>query len=389
MSEIERGFVDATSAAIAPEEGARETIAHARRLVVKIGSSSLTEADGHLSESRVELLAEVLAGVRAAGRQVILVTSGAIAAGIGPMGLASRPRDLATAQATASVGQGALIASYSAAFARYGLTVGQVLLTADDMVRRSHYGNAQRAFNRLLDLGVLPIVNENDAVATDEIRFGDNDRLAALVATVAHADALVLLTDVDGLYTAAPGTEGARRIDVVSGPQDVEGIDVSRRGTAIGTGGMITKLEAASLATSSGISVVLASAADAAAAVAGDGVGTLFLPTGKRDTTRLQWLAHAAQTRGAIVVDEGAARALRTRRASLLAAGVLEVRGSFEAGEPVDVIGEGGVIVARGFAGFSAVEAERMRGLSSEDLARQLGDVYARELVHIDHLVVM
>ncbi|WP_369345468.1 glutamate 5-kinase [Demequina aestuarii] len=370
-------------------EATREIIAQSRRIIVKIGSSSLAGADGRLSEQSVTRLADVLAGVRAAGRQVILVTSGAIAAGVGPMGLPERPRDLATAQATASVGQGALVAAYSAAFARHGLTVGQVLLTADDMMRRSHYGNAQRAFNRLLDLGVLPIVNENDAVATDEIRFGDNDRLAALVATVAHADALVLLTDVDGLYTAAPGTPGSERIDEVRGPEDLAGIDVSRRGSALGTGGMITKLEAASIATTSGIAVVLASAADAASAVAGDAVGTLFHPTGKRDTTRLQWLAHAARTRGAIMVDDGAVRALRGRRASLLAAGVTEIRGSFEAGEPVDLVGPDGAIVARGFAGFSSPEAEQMRGLSTDALGETLGDGYARELIHIDDLVVM
>lgn len=370
-------------------EATRQTIAQSRRIIVKIGSSSLTGPDGRLSTEVVARLADVLAGVRASGRQVILVTSGAIAAGVGPMGLAERPRDLATAQATASVGQGVLVAAYSAAFARHGLTVGQVLLTADDMVRRSHYGNAQRAFNRLLDLGVLPIVNENDAVATDEIRFGDNDRLAALVATVTHADALVLLTDVDGLYTAAPGTPGSERIDEVHGPEDLAGIDVSRRGSALGTGGMITKLEAASIATTSGVAVVLASAADAASAVAGDPVGTLFHPTGKRDTTRLQWLAHAAQTRGAIVVDDGAVRALRGRRASLLAAGVTEVRGTFEAGEPVDLVGPDGAIIARGFAGFSAAEAQDMRGLSTDALGARLGDGYARELIHIDDLVVM
>ena len=369
--------------------GTRETIASARRIVVKVGSSSLTDADGHLSEAVVRRLADVLAGVRAGGRQVILVTSGAIAAGLGPMRLNARPKDLATAQAVASVGQGALIAAYSAAFAAHELTVGQVLLTADDMMRRSHYGNAQRAFNRLLDLGVLPIVNENDAVATDEIRFGDNDRLAALVATVAHADALVLLTDVDGLYTAAPDTPGAARIDEVHGPQDLGGIDVSRRGSALGTGGMITKLEAASIATTSGISVVLASSADAASALAGDSVGTLFHPTGKRDTTRLQWLAHAARTRGAIVVDAGAASALRGRRASLLAAGVTEVRGAFESGEPVDLLDQEGSLVARGFAGFSAEETARMKGLSTDALGIRLGEGYARELIHIDDLVVM
>ncbi|WP_234998711.1 glutamate 5-kinase [Demequina sp. NBRC 110057] len=367
----------------------RESVVQARRVVVKIGSSSLTGPDGRLSGSAVRRLADVIAGVRAQGRQVVLVTSGAIAAGLAPMGLPVRPKDLATAQATASVGQGVLVAAYSAAFEDHGITVGQVLLTAVDMARRSHYNNAQRAFNRLLDLGVLPIVNENDAVATDEIRFGDNDRLAALVATVVHADALVLLTDVDGLYTAAPGTPGAQRIDEVHSSDEIGGVDVSKRGSALGTGGMITKLEAASIATTSGIAVVLASAPAAADALAGRRVGTLFHPTGKRDTTRLQWLAHAARTRGTIVVDSGAARALRGRRASLLSAGVTEVRGAFEAGEPVDLIGPDGTVVARGFAGFSAEEAHAMKGLSTDVLRERLGEHFAHELIHIDDLVVM
>ena len=367
----------------------RDVVAQARRVVVKIGSSSLTGPDGRLSAQAVAGLADVLAAERNRGRQVILVTSGAIAAGIGPMGLPARPRDLELQQAAASVGQGILVAAYTEAFARHGLTVGQVLLTTDDMVRRTHYGNAQRALNRLLELGIVPIVNENDTVATDEIRFGDNDRLAALVATMAHADALVLLTDVDGLYTAAPDTPGARRIEDVATPEDVAGVDISRRGSALGTGGMITKLEAASLATTSGVAVVLASAVNAADALAGRNVGTLFHITGKRDTTRLQWLAHAAKIRGGIVLDDGAARAVRGRRASLLAAGVVEVRGAFEAGEPVELLTRAGKAVARGFAGFSAEEADRMKGMSTDALRESLGGHFARELIHIDDLVVL
>ena len=367
----------------------RDVIAHARRIVVKIGSSSLTGADGRLSEEAVGRLADALAFERSHGRQVILVTSGAIAAGIGPMGLPARPRDLEMQQAAASVGQGILIAAYSAAFARHGLTVGQVLLTTEDMVRRTHYGNAQRALNRLLELGIVPIVNENDTVATDEIRFGDNDRLAALVATVAHADALVLLTDVDGLYTAAPDTPGAERIDDVKTPEDVAGIDISRRGSALGTGGMITKLEAASLATASGVAVVLASADDVADAIAGRHVGTLFHITGKRDTTRLQWLAHAAKVRGGFVLDDGAVRAVKGRKASLLAAGVVEVHGAFEAGEPVELVTRAGVAIARGFAGFSAEDATRMKGLSTDALRDVLGETFAHALIHIDDLVVL
>jgi len=367
----------------------RDVITRARRIVVKIGSSSLTGADGRLSEDAVSRLADALAAERSRGRQIILVTSGAIAAGIGPMGLPARPRDLEMQQAAASVGQGILIAAYSAAFARHGLTVGQVLLTTEDMVRRTRYGNAQRALNRMLELGIVPIVNENDTVATDEIRFGDNDRLAALVATVAHADALVLLTDVDGLYTAAPDTPGAQRIDEVTAPEDVAGVDISRRGSALGTGGMITKLEAASLATTSGVAVVLAAASDVVDALAGRRVGTLFHITGKRDTTRLQWLAHVAKVRGGFVLDDGAVRAVKGRRASLLAAGVVEVHGAFEAGEPVELLTRAGIAVARGFAGFSAEDAQRMKGLSTDALRNELGENFAHSLIHIDDLVVL
>lgn len=367
----------------------RADVAAAQRVVVKIGSSSLTGPDGHLDELALGQLADVLAELRADGRDVVLVTSGSIAAGIAPLGLPRRPRDLEMQQATASVGQGILLAAYSAAFARHGLRVGQVLLTADDMVRRTHYGNAQRALNRLLELGVVPVVNENDTVATDEIRFGDNDRLAALVATVVHADAVVLLTDVDGLYTAAPDTPGARRIAIVSSATELEGIDISRRGSAIGTGGMVTKLEAAAIATSSGIPVVLTAAASARAAVTGEDVGTVFVATGKRNGSRLAWLAHAARPTGQLVLDDGAVRALQGGKASLLAAGVSAVRGEFEAGDPIELVAPDGSVVARGLASFAAHEVPAMLGLSTAQLRDQLGPHFAHELVHIDDLVVV
>lgn len=370
-------------------KAARESIASARRVVVKVGSSSLTGADGHLDEARLAAIVDAAAQARLAGRDVVLVTSGSIAAGIGPMGLPARPRELAMQQATASVGQGILIAAYSAAFARHGLRVGQVLLTADDMVRRTHYGNAQRALNRLLDLGVVPIVNENDTVATDEIRFGDNDRLAALVATVVHADALVLLTDVDGLYTAAPDTPGARRIETVSSDADLDGVDVSRRGSAIGTGGMITKLEAAAIATGNGMPVVLAAASAAVEALAGENVGTLFTARSKRSVSRLAWLKHAAKTSGQLVLDEGAAKAVQGKRASLLAAGVTGVRGEFEAGDPVEIVGPDGTVIARGLAAFPAHEIPAMLGLSTKALKEQRGEHFARPVVHIDDLIVV
>jgi glutamate 5-kinase len=367
---------------------ARGDAAAAKRVVVKIGSSSLTGVDGHLDERALVRLVDVLAGMRERGQQVVLVSSGSIASGLVPLGLSERPQDLATAQATASVGQGLLIAAYTKAFAKHDIRVGQVLLTADDLMRRSHYGNAQRALERLLDLGVVPVVNENDTVATDEIRFGDNDRLAALVATVIRANLLVLLTDVDALYTAAPHVPDARRIERVDSSEDLAGIDISHRGHALGTGGMVTKLEAAAIATGSGVTVVLTSAENAERAVKGSDVGTWFSPTGKRETNRLQWLAHAAKTHGQLVLDEGAVKALQGGKASLLAAGVSAVRGEFEAGDPVELVGPDGVLVARGFARFAAHSIPAMLGLSTAQLRASLGEEYARELVHVDDLVL-
>src|SRR5690348_15953544 len=236
----------------------RAQVAAARRVVVKVGSSSLTSR-GRLDGARLDAIVDALADVAADDRQVVLVSSGAIAAGIAPLALRARPRDLATQQAAASVGQLLLAERYAASFARYGRKVGQVLLTADDLHRRGHYRNAERTLERLLALGVIPIVNENDTVATHEIRFGDNDRLAALVSHLVHANALVLLTDVDGLYTGKPGRPGSEFIPEVVSMADLAGVDVSRSGSHVGSGGMLTKIDAAALATSEGIPVILAS----------------------------------------------------------------------------------------------------------------------------------
>jgi glutamate 5-kinase len=264
----------------AAASASRPDIADAARIVVKIGSSSLTTQNGAIDEARIAQLAAALAGRVLAGHQVLLVSSGAIAAGMAPLRLRRRPRDLATQQAAASVGQGLLIARYTAAFARHGLGTGQVLLTADDLMRRSHYRNAQRTLDRLLELGIVPVINENDTVATEEIRFGDNDRLAALVAHVTRANALILLSDVDGLYDEDPRLGGARRVAVVRGPADLAGVKVGRSGHGVGTGGMSTKLESAAIATAAGVPTVVAAASAAAAALAGEPAGTYFAPTG-------------------------------------------------------------------------------------------------------------
>ena len=368
----------------------REQVASAARIVVKVGSSSLTTAAGGIDPDRVRSLVDALAGARARGAEVVLVSSGAIAAGLSPLSLARRPRDLATQQAAASVGQGLLVHRYNEEFARHGITAGQVLLTVDDVTRRSHYRNAYRTFAKLLELGVLPVVNENDTVATSEIRFGDNDRLAALVAHLVHADLLLLLSDVDGLYDGLPGREGTTLMSEVSAESDLAAIQIGRAGSAgIGTGGMRTKVEAASIATGAGIPVVLTSAEQAAAALAGDPVGTVFHPTGRRRPTRLLWLAHATEGKGLIALDAGAVRAVTERRASLLPAGITGVTGSFVGGDPVDLVDPDGVPVARGLVNYDADEIPDLIGRSTRDLARELGASYEREVVHRDDMVLL
>ena len=367
------------------------------RVVVKVGSSSLSTADDGIDNARLTALVNALADARSRGDEVVLVSSGAIASGIAPLGLRGRPSDLPTQQAAASVGQGLLVAHYTERFARHGYVVGQVLLTLDDVTRRSHYRNAYQTLAKLLELGVLPIVNENDTVATSEIRFGDNDRLAALVAHLVHADQLVLLSDVNALYDGRPQNPGSAPITDVYGEADLERVDLSSTGSKVGTGGMVTKVEAARIATGAGIPVVLTDATHAADALKGSEVGTRFHPTGRRRPTRLLWLAHATEGRGRIVVDDGAVRALRDRGASLLPAGIVAVEGEFVAGDPVDLVAAGDddrddaerEIVARGITNYDSAEVPRLIGRSTKDLAAELGPQYEREVMHRDDLVVL
>jgi len=355
----------------------REAVASAARVVVKVGSSSLTTAGGGLDTARLGALVDALAE-RA---QLVLVSSGAIAAGLAPLGLARRPRDLATQQAAASVGQSLLVQAYASAFARHGRTVGQVLLTADDLVRRAHYRNARTTLERLLDLGIVPVVNENDAVATEEIRFGDNDRLAALVAHLVRADALVLLSDIDGLYDGDPRRSGSRLLPDVRGAGDLVGVVTGGSGSGVGRGGMTSKVDAAQVAASAGVSVLVGAAGSARSLLAGRG-GTLFWPTGSRTSTRLLWLEHASTPRGRVHLDEGAVRAVCERGASLLPAGITQVSGEFRAGDPVELVDPSGTAVARGLVAYDAGELPPLLGRST----RELG---AREVVHRDDLVVL
>lgn len=368
----------------------RKDLAGAHRVVVKVGSSSLAEVGGGLKPGAVEHLEQALSGLLERGTQVVLVSSGAIAAGLEPLGLARRPRDLATQQAAAAVGQGLLVAAYSQAFARHERTVAQVLLTADDLVRRTHYANAFRSLDRLLALGVVPIVNENDAVATHEIRFGDNDRLAALVANLVRADALVLLSDVDAVYDAPP-KDGGKPLREVRTEKDLADVQLGSAGAAgVGTGGMGTKVEAATIAAQSGIPTLVTATALADDALNTDEeVGTWFHARRGRRPLRLLWLEHLARTHGRLVLDDGAARAIRAGGRSLLAAGIVEVEGDFDNGDPVELATTGGEVIARGLVAYDSEELPQMLGRTTKELRADLGRHYERSVVHADDLALM
>ena len=339
------------------------------RVVVKVGSSSLTRADGGLDLNRIDILAGLIAGMRSRGHDVVLVSSGAVASGLVPLGLSRRPDELSLLQAAASVGQGRLAARWETAMSAYGLVTAQVLLTAHDVAIRSHYRTVRATFDSLLSLGAVPIINENDAVATSEFSLGDNDRLAALVAHLVTADVLVLLTDVDGLWTARPGTPGATPIRHVRSSADLEGVSVSGRGSFVGTGGMTTKLQAATIACASGTTTLIARADDAAALLGQEQVpadlGTWFEPTGPHRPSRRLWMAHASQPEGRVLIDAGAARALTVGKKSLLLPGLTGLDGDFESGSVVDVVGPEGVL-ARGICRYAAAELREVLAARAE-----------------------
>ena len=346
-----------------------ERLPSGARVVVKVGSSSLTRADGGLDLNRIDILAGLIAGMRSRGHDVVLVSSGAVASGLVPLGLSRRPDELSLLQAAASVGQGRLAARWETAMSAYGLVTAQVLLTAHDVAIRSHYRTVRATFDSLLSLGAVPIINENDAVATSEFSLGDNDRLAALVAHLVTADVLVLLTDVDGLWTARPGTPGATPIRHVRSSADLAGVSVSGRGSFVGTGGMTTKLQAATIACASGTTTLIARADDAAGLLGQEQVptdlGTWFEPTGPHRPSRRLWMAHASQPDGRVLIDAGAARALTVGKKSLLLPGLTGLDGDFESGSVVDVVGPEGVL-ARGICRYAAAELREVLAAQAE-----------------------
>ena len=360
-------------------------------VVVKIGSSSLTDERGAIDDAAVAKVCGEIAAARAAGRRVVAVTSGAIAAGLPVLGLAeSRPRDPVTLQAVSAVGQSRLMGVWGRHLADHDLVGGQVLLAPLDFAVRDQYLHARATLGRLLELGVVPIVNENDAVADDEIRFGDNDRIAALVAHLVGAEALVLLTDIAGLLTADPRFDSSASLieEILEVDQDLEAL-AGGAGSARGSGGMATKLAAAKIAAWSGVRTVIAAAdrpgvvADALADVAG--VGTVVRPRSRTLTARKLWIAFAIGSSGTVVVDGGARRALEADGRSLLPAGVVGAEGSFAAGAAVEVADDDGAVFAKGIAGLGA---EALRGVAGVR-TRDLPDGTPHEVIHRDDLVVL
>lgn len=359
------------------------------RVIVKIGTSSLTDDRGVISRDMIASVCRQVASLRHDGHEVVLVSSGAVAAGVAALDLSTRPSDVQTLQALAAVGQSRLMEVYNVEFHAVGLVAAQVLLVPNDFVDRQQYLHARATLERLLDIGCVPVINENDAIAADEIRFGDNDRIAALLSHLVRADVLVLLTDIDGLYTADPRRDpSAALVPEVSAGDPLLSVSAGVTGTSRGSGGMASKMAAARIASASGVRTVIARATidDVVrrAVDRHDLVGTTFLGSDRQYSARQLWLAHASEVVGSVVVDAGAERALVDRNGSLLPAGVVAVRGEFEEADTIELVNEAGRVVARGAATMTSKQARASRGRRTSEL----DDSTPRVVVHRDDMVV-
>lgn len=359
------------------------------RIVAKIGTSSLTDQLGVIDTAVIDGVCDQLAALRGLGHEVILVSSGAVSAGVSALGLPSRPNDLPTLQAISAAGQSRLMETYNRSLARHGLVAAQVLLVPHDFVDRRQYLHARQTLVRLMELGCVPIVNENDAIASDEIRYGDNDRIAALVAHNVGADVLVLLTDTPGLYTADPRTDPtASLVEVVAADDPLLSVAATASGSSRGSGGMASKLSAARMASWSGVRAVIGKASRPNVlvdAVEGRSVGTTFLPSSRNLPARKLWIGFATNVEGSLVVDDGARRALVERGTSLLPAGIVEVVGDFEEGDVVDVRDIAGVPVARGIVLITAAALREVKGRRTSDIPAGV----AHEAIHRDDLLLL
>jgi len=363
----------------------RDLLARARRVVIKVGSRLLAESPA----ARPAALADEIAQLRATRRlEVVIVSSGAIALGVKVLGWNARPTELPRLQAAAAVGQNRLMQHWEHAFAAHHLVIGQVLLTHDDIADRKRFLSARHALRAMLDVGAVPIINENDTVAVDEIKYGDNDILAALVGNLVSADALIILTDVDGLRDGA----GVRVPLVLDVDRDAAPLAGGSQARGVGSGGMVSKVQAAKAAGNHGIAVAIAPGRQPGvigAVLGGDDVGTLFVPARTRMRSRKHWLAYGVRPAGRLVVDEGARAALAEKGRSLLPAGILEVVGDFGLGDVVSVVTAEGTEFARGLAGYHSDDLRRIRGVRTADIEATLGYKYLDEVIHRDDLVLL
>ena len=365
------------------------TLSHT--IVVKVGTRVLTRADGTLNDERIAQLAEELNQLIAAGRRVVLVSSGAVGAGMSQMKLTSRPTDLAQLQAVAAIGQTKLIEAYDRTFRRFNRHAGQVLLVADDLSDRTRYLNVRNTLNALLHLGAIPIINENDTVAVEELMttFGDNDRLAALVANLLQAPLLVILSDVEGLYTGSPTDPASQRVSEVREINETIRSYVIDHKTGLSKGGMASKLEAARVVTAAGENLIIAGGREPgalASIIRGEDIGTLFLAQGKAISPRKRWIGFSSQPRGKLIVDAGARRAVESEGSSLLAIGITSVEGDFSKGDTVSLTDASGKEFARGLTNYHASEVRKIQGLPSGKIFEVLGQFPYAEVVHRDNL---
>ena len=372
----------------------RSKIAEVKRVVVKVGTSTITYPNGKINYEKIEKLARIMTDLQNQGKEMILVSSGAGAAGVGRMGLEAKPASIPGTQACAAVGQGILMHIYERLFGEYDQVVAQVLLTKSDMVNRHSYANARNALQEMISWGVIPIINENDVVAIDEFKIGDNDNLSALVASLADADLDILLSDIDGLYTANPKTHPeARLVSVVEEVTPEIEATAGGAGSKNATGGMLTKLQAAKNAMSAGIALIIANGEDLEILrkiMRGEPVGTLFVPRESHLRFRNQWLAFGSRISGKVIVDEGLAKALRQKGGcSILPVGITGVEGSFESGDTVSVLDQEGHELARGMTNYNAEDLDLIKGCRTSQIEEKIGYKHYDEAIHRDNLVVL
>ena len=363
------------------------------RIVVKVGTSTIINEDFSVNAERLDNLVDDLMCLRRAGKEVILVTSGAIGTGMGRIGMIRRPQDIPSQQAAAAVGQSLLMYAYEERFHKYGQPIAQILLTAGDVADRKRYVNASYALLTLLRYDVVPIINENDTVAVDEIKVGDNDTLAAHITNLAEADLLIILSDTDGFYTLDPRKNtNAGLIEVVPAITDEIEKAAGKKGTETGTGGMETKINAAKIVTGSGETMVLANGSVESIAskiMAGEEIGTLFLPQGERMSSKKRWIAYSHPIKGCLEVDNGAYNALTKGGKSLLASGIIKTVGDFEFGDSVSCINESDREFARGLVNYNSEEMEQIKGKRTNKIETILGYRYYDEVIHRDNLVIL